>query len=255
MIKRINILGVGVSAVNMRLALDAIDSWITRREHHYVCVTGVHGVTESHRDEQLKAIHNKAGMVTPDGMPLVWISHAMGFNEVGRVYGPDLLCAVCSESIARGYRHFFYGGAPGVAGKLAAELEDRFPGLIVAGTHSPPFRQLTTEEDEHVVSLINEACPDIVWIGISTPKQERWMAEHLSRLSAPVLIGVGAAFDIHAGIKRQAPHWMQKSGLEWLFRLSSEPRRLGRRYLINNPLFVGLIARQFLRREPHTFSP
>jgi N-acetylglucosaminyldiphosphoundecaprenol N-acetyl-beta-D-mannosaminyltransferase len=162
------------------------------------------------------------------------------------VYGPDLLLACCSRSLASGYRHFFYGGAPGVPERLIERLSARFPGLCVAGGFSPPFRALTSEEDLALVRRINEAQPDIVWVGLSTPKQERWMWEHRGRLKAPVFIGVGAAFDFHAGLKRQAPRWMQRNGLEWVFRLLTEPRRLWRRYLRNNPVFVWLTLLQGL---------
>ena len=243
---RANILGVGVSAINMTMALEVIEGWIARREPHYVCVTGVHGVMESQRDENLRRIHNQAGLVTPDGMPLVWLSRLKGFRHVDRVYGPDLMLALCERSVTRGCRHFLYGGAKGVPEQLAAVLQQRFPGLCVVGTYSPPFRPLTPEEDRKVVRMINEANPDIVWVGLSTPKQERWMAAHVGRLIAPVLIGVGAAFDFHTGRKPQAPRWMQRSGLEWLFRLLTEPRRLWRRYLVNNPLFVTLVLLQAL---------
>ena len=192
---------------------------------------------ESQRDDELRRIHETAGLVTPDGMPLVWIAHLLGHSHVERVYGPDLLLACCERSILRGYRHFFYGGAPGVGECLAARLGARFPGLSVAGLFSPPFRPLSADEDGALVDCINAARPDIVWVGLSTPKQERWMAAHVGRLDAPVLIGVGAAFDFHAGVKRQAPRWMQRSGLEWSFRLAMEPRRRWRRYLRNNPAF------------------
>lgn len=238
---RVNILGVGVSAINMEMALAVIEGWIKRRKPHYVCVTGVHGVMESQRDESLRRVHNQAGLVTPDGMPLVWLSRLKGYRHVDRVYGPDLMLALCEHSVSRGYRHFFCGGAEGVPEQLSEVLQKRFPGLQVVGTYSPPFRPLTPEEDEAVVRMINGADPDIVWVGLSTPKQERWMAEHRARLNAPVLIGVGAAFDFLTSRKPQAPRWMQRAGLEWLFRLLTEPRRLWRRYLINNPLFVALV--------------
>ena len=178
-------------------------------------------------DDEMRRIHEGAGLVTPDGMPLVWMAHLLGHSRVERVYGPDLLLACCEMSTRRGYRHFFYGGAPGVGERLAARLEARFPGLSVAGLYSPPFRPLTPEEDAALVDRIDAARPDIVWVGLSTPKQERWMAAHVGRLQAPVLVGVGAAFDFHAGVKRQAPRWMRRSGLEWSFRLMTEPRRLG----------------------------
>ncbi|OLC40015.1 MAG: glycosyltransferase [Acidobacteria bacterium 13_1_40CM_65_14] len=237
-IPRVDILGVHVSAINMDQALEIVDHWITTGIRKYVCVTGVHGVMESTRDERLKEIHNAAGLVTPDGMPLVWWTRWRGWRHARRVYGPDLLLTCCQRSITTGYRHFFYGGQEGVAELLVRRLTKRFPGLAVAGTYTPPFRALTKQEDEDVVEMINAAAPDIVWVGLSTPKQEYWMADHVDRLEAPVLVGVGAAFDFHSGLKRQAPRWMQQSGLEWLFRLGSEPRRLWKRYLLNNPAFV-----------------
>jgi N-acetylglucosaminyldiphosphoundecaprenol N-acetyl-beta-D-mannosaminyltransferase len=250
-----NILGVGVSAINMDTTLHTIDGWISRGESHYVCVTGVHGVMESWRDERLRRIHNAAGLVVPDGMPLVWLSRAMGFRQVERVYGPDLMLALCERSARRGYSQFFYGGAPDVAEKLKSRLQSRFPGLQVAGIFSPPFRALSREEDCAVVERINAAAPDIVWVGISTPKQEIWMSEHRARLNAPILIGVGAAFDFNGGLKRQAPRWMQNSGLEWLFRLASEPTRLWRRYLLNNPTFLWLVLLQAFGGAPRSLEP
>jgi N-acetylglucosaminyldiphosphoundecaprenol N-acetyl-beta-D-mannosaminyltransferase len=244
--ERVNVLGVGVDPVNPALALATMERWIAARDRQYVCVSGIHGVMECQRDETLRAIHNAAGMVVPDGMPLVWLSRLHGFRGVDRVYGPDLLLACCDRSVATGYRHFFFGGGPGVPERLIECLVARYPGLCVAGGFSPPFRAPTPEEDVAVVDRINAARPDIVWVGLSTPKQERWMSEHRVRLDAPVLIGVGAAFDFHSGLKRQAPRWMQRSGLEWLFRLLAEPRRLWRRYLRNNPLFVWEVLLQAL---------
>jgi N-acetylglucosaminyldiphosphoundecaprenol N-acetyl-beta-D-mannosaminyltransferase len=245
-IARANVLGIGVSAINMAIALDTIDKWIAQRAPNYVCVTGVHGVMESRKDAELRAIHNRAGLVTPDGMPLVWVSRALGFRHVERVYGPDLMRAVCEHSVASGYRHFLYGGAPGVGEELERRLHELYPGIRVVGRYCPPFRPLTPAEDDEVIHLINAAAPDLVWVGLSTPTQERWMAAHTRRLNAPVLVGVGAAFDFIAGVKKQAPSWMRRSGLEWMFRLLSEPRRLWRRYLVNNPRFVALIAKQYL---------
>jgi N-acetylglucosaminyldiphosphoundecaprenol N-acetyl-beta-D-mannosaminyltransferase len=238
----------------MDQAIRAVDSWIARREPHYVCVTNIHGVVESQRDVHLRRIHNAAGLVTPDGMPLVWLSRLMGFTQVDRVDGPHLLPAVCEHSVAQGYRHFFYGGAPGVPERLAANLQRRFPGLRVAGTYSPPFRPLTSEEEEEIIRLINGASPDIVWVGLGMPKQERWMAAHAGRLVAPVLIGVGAAFDFHAGCKRLAPRWMQRSGLEWSFRLMTDPRRLWRRYFTIIPAFAGLFFLQAVGLREYTLE-
>jgi N-acetylglucosaminyldiphosphoundecaprenol N-acetyl-beta-D-mannosaminyltransferase len=249
----VDVLGVRVNVLDMDLALDVLDRWIVEGHRHYVCVTGVHGVMESRRDETLRQIHNQAGMVTADGMPLVWWSRLQGWGHARRVYGPDLMLACCERSIATGYRHFFYGGGDGVADLLARRLARRFPGLAVAGTYTPPFRPLSAEEDETVVNLINEAAADIVWVGLSTPKQEYWMAQHVGRLQAPALIGVGAAFDFHAGLKPQAPVWMRNGGLEWLFRLGTEPRRLWKRYLVNNPAFLWLALQELsgpARRQP-----
>jgi N-acetylglucosaminyldiphosphoundecaprenol N-acetyl-beta-D-mannosaminyltransferase len=249
--ERVNVLGVGVSAITIAGALASIDRWIATGANRYVCVTGVHGVMESQRDPALRDIHNRAGLVAPDGMPLVWLSWLAGHGYVERVYGPDLMLACCDASVAKGYRHYFYGGAPGVPERLAARLRERFTGLKIAGTWSPPFGELSAAEEQAMIDRIALANPDIVWVGLSTPKQERWMARYAGRLPVPVLIGVGAAFDFHAGLKRQAPRWMQRSGLEWLFRLATEPRRLWRRYLINNPSFVWRLLLQFSGMARH----
>lgn len=245
-IQRVNILGVAISAVNICQAIQIIDGWIANDEHHYVCVTGVHGIMESQRDDTLRQIHNRAGLVTPDGMPLVWLSILKGYRGVERVYGPDLMLAMCEHSTSLGYRHFLYGGTPEVLERLQRNLQQSYPQINIVGMYSPPFRPLTAEEDRQVIQLINAAGAHIVWVGLSTPKQELWMASHVQALSAPVLIGVGAAFDFHAGTKKQAPLWMQRTGLEWFFRLITEPRRLWKRYLINNPLFITLVLAQVL---------
>jgi N-acetylglucosaminyldiphosphoundecaprenol N-acetyl-beta-D-mannosaminyltransferase len=246
-IPRVDVLGVGVSAINQERALAEITSWIERRERHYVCVTGVHGVMESQRDPDLLAIHNSSGMTTPDGMPLVWCARYAGIESVGRVYGPDLMLNVSAASTERGWTHYYYGAAPGVPELLAENLKASFPGLKVVGTHSPPFRDLNDDEVGQIAEEINHRTPEIVWVGLSTPKQERWMARLRPLLEAPVLIGVGAAFDIHAGRLEQAPSWMQKVGMEWAFRLSREPKRLWKRYLVNNPAFIAGI----IRKPPH----
>ncbi len=243
-ISRFDVLGVHVSAVDMDTALAEITRWIDEGQSHYVCVTGVHGVMESQRDEQLKRIHNHSGLTTPDGMPMVWAGRHAGFEHVKRVYGPDLMLALSDRAAQHGWKCYLYGGKDGIADLTAAHLTAAFPNLAIAGTFSPPFRALTEAEDAAVVVRINSSNADIVWVGLSTPKQERWMAEHVDKLTAPVLIGVGAAFDIHAGVVRQAPLWMQRSGLEWLFRTGTEPRRLARRYLSNNPRFVLRVIRR-----------
>lgn len=243
-IPRIGVLGVGISAVTMQMAVDEISRWIQDGEQHYVCVTGVHGVMESQRDAELRQIHNDSGLTTPDGMPMVWAGRRAGAAHIERVYGPDLMLALCAVAAENGWSSFFYGGRDGVPELLARRLAGRFPGLRVAGWLTPPFRALSADEDREVAEIINAARPDLLWVGLSTPKQEHWMASHLGRVCASALLGVGAAFDIHAGLVSQAPLWMQRTGLEWLYRLTREPRRLWRRYLCNNPRFLLEIARR-----------
>jgi N-acetylglucosaminyldiphosphoundecaprenol N-acetyl-beta-D-mannosaminyltransferase len=245
--ERADILGVFVNAINMEDAVALIEHWIATRTPTYVCITGVHGVIESLRHPRLRKIHNDAGLVTPDGMPLVWMSRWLGFDRTRRVYGPDLMRTLSALSVSRGYRHFYYGGDHGVADRLKQTLTGAYSGLQVVGTLTPPFRPLSPEEDDAVIAQINAAKPDIVWVGLSTPKQEFWMAAHVGRLDAPVLIGVGAAFDFLAGIKKQAPRWMRRSGLEWLFRLLQEPRRLWRRYFTIVPRYMILALGQLLK--------
>lgn len=247
--QRHDILGIHVSAIDMGLAVRQIDDWIDGGAHRYVCVSGVHGVMESQRDPELRRIHNGAGMVTPDGMPLVWLMRLAGLAHVDRVYGPDLLAAVLAHGCRRGARHFFYGASEATLARLRSAILSRFPDVQIAGMLSPPFRPLTEAEDAAVVRTINAAAPHIVWVGLSTPKQERWMAAHVDRLSANVLIGVGAAFDLCSGTVRQAPRIIQRSGFEWAFRLAMEPRRLWKRYLTNNPRFAWYVVRQMLGRR------
>jgi N-acetylglucosaminyldiphosphoundecaprenol N-acetyl-beta-D-mannosaminyltransferase len=245
----VNIVGAEVAAINLDGAAAIIDEWIRRGQRQYVCVADVHALMQGHKDPSLRAVQNNAGLITPDGMPLVWLSRIAGHRNTGRVYGPDLMVHVCRHGVARGYRHFFYGGRPGVATKLAERLRARISGLTVCGTLAPPLRALTPDEDRTVIATINSAKPDIVWVGLGAPKQDWWMAHHRQRLNASVLIGVGAAFDFLSGEKRQAPLWMQRSGLEWTYRLMTEPRRLWRRYLWAVPSFVGLLLVQSLRPQ------
>jgi N-acetylglucosaminyldiphosphoundecaprenol N-acetyl-beta-D-mannosaminyltransferase len=245
---RVDVLGVQISAVSMPTALAAFENWIQNGDTTYVCVTGVHGVMECQRDSSLLKIHNGSGMTTPDGMPMVWASRWAGVREVDRVYGPDLMLEVCRLAAAKGWSSFFYGGKPGVAEQLVERLVAQFPGLRIAGTHSPPFGDLSPNEDLEITARINRARADIVWVGLSTPKQERWMADHRATINAKVLVGVGAAFDINSGGLRQAPRVVQRAGLEWLYRLLQEPTRLSRRYFRNNPEFIVRILRTPPRR-------
>jgi N-acetylglucosaminyldiphosphoundecaprenol N-acetyl-beta-D-mannosaminyltransferase len=243
---RLNLLGVYISAINMDQALEAIDGWIISRESHYICVTPAHSVMECYDHPELRPVYNASGLTTPDGMAVVWWLRWQGQRQVSRVYGPDLMLAACKQFIEKGCKHYFYGGAPGVAEKLAGRLRERFPGLRIVGMYSPPFRPLSPEEDMAASEAIVRSGADIVWVGIGSPRQEQWMSDHAGRIGAPVLIGVGAAFDFLSGCKRQAPIWVQRSGLEWLFRLVSEPGRLWRRYLLGYPRFIVLVLMQQL---------
>jgi N-acetylglucosaminyldiphosphoundecaprenol N-acetyl-beta-D-mannosaminyltransferase len=249
---RVNVLGVGIDPLNLPAALSTIGEAIRTRAKGYVCVTGVHGVSEAQDNPAFRAILNRALLNTPDGMPMVWLGRWQGRRGMDRVYGPDLLLEACRVSQEAKWRHFFYGGAPGVAPQLAASLQSRFPKLIVAGTYAPPFRPLNESETEELRALVAEARPDIVWVGLSTPKQEAFMASFLPQLDTTLMIGVGAAFDLLSGRVKQAPRWIQRSGFEWLYRLAQEPGRLWRRYLKNNPLFLWRVFLQLtgLRRYP-----
>jgi N-acetylglucosaminyldiphosphoundecaprenol N-acetyl-beta-D-mannosaminyltransferase len=241
---RVNMLGVGIDPVNLAQAVATLDKWREEGRRAYVCCVSVHGLVTSQRDREIRDALNRAGLATEDGVPLVWWCRCAGFSQAGRVCGSDLLDAMCALAVQRGHRHYFYGGSSYVVELLVARLTERYPGLIVAGHHSPPFRQLTEEEDAADVAAINAVRPDYVWIGLGMPKQEKWMASHVGRIEATALLGIGAAFDFHAGAKPRAPRWMQRTGLEWLFRLISEPRRLARRYLIDNTTFFVQTSRQ-----------
>lgn len=240
-------LGVRVDTVQIPDAIERIEQWIAcGNQCHYVAVTGMHGVMEAQHDPAFKQVLNSADLVVPDGMPLVWVGRIRGHQLRRRVYGPELMLAFFETTAKKGYRHFFYGGAAGVPERLMECLQKRFPGTIIAGTYSPPFRPLTSDDDSQILELINRATPDVIWVGLSTPKQERWMYDHRDRMRVPVLIGVGAAFDINAGIKKQAPRWMREHGLESLFRLLQEPRRLWHRYLVYGGEFLFLVCLEFL---------
>ena len=243
---RVNILGVPIAAINITRAVEQIEHWINGDTRTFVTVADVHSVMESQADPVLKEIHRAAGMCVPDGMPTVWVGRFLGHRQMRRVYGPDLMLAVMRRSVEKGYTHFFYGGREGVPELLHDKLVARFPGLRVVGTLSPPFRAMTEEEERKLQGLISELSPDIIWVGMSNPKQERWMAAHVGKLNAKVMIGVGAAFDFHTGRVRQAPRWLQNLGLEWFFRICAEPKRLWRRYLWVVPGFICLIVLQSL---------
>lgn len=238
MTKRVNVLGVGISVLNLSSALETIAAAVRERRKGYICVTGVHGVMEAQEDIAFKNILNGAFLCTPDGMPMVWAGKIAGHKEMSRVYGPDLMLDICAWSEQSGAKHFFYGGAEGVADLLADKLKAKFPKLQVVGTYTPPFRALNPDEVKALQAQVAAVKPDFFWVGLSTPKQEKFMAEYLPGLDATLMLGVGAAFDFHSGRISQAPRWMQRTGLEWLYRLGCEPRRLWKRYLRNNPLFL-----------------
>jgi N-acetylglucosaminyldiphosphoundecaprenol N-acetyl-beta-D-mannosaminyltransferase len=237
---RINILGVGISALSMESALEQSEALLNRGNRGYICVTGVHGIIEAQSDEAFRTILNKSFLSTPDGMPTVWLGHLHGFKHMTRVYGPDFMVNMCERSVRPGYRHFLYGGRPGVAEELRRELVRRFPGLQIVGTYTPPFRPLNAEEEESLRAQLEAAKVDVLWCGLSTPKQERFMAAYIGRLPVKLMVGVGAAFDLLSGNLSEAPDWMKQAGLQWLYRLIKEPKRLWRRYLLNNPRFIWL---------------
>ncbi|MEO7115973.1 MAG: WecB/TagA/CpsF family glycosyltransferase [Caldimonas sp.] len=252
----VDVLGVKVSAVNLKLAVERADQWIAAGSPGYICVTGVHGVMEAQADSEFRRILNHAYINTPDGMPLSWIGRLQGFRAMDRVFGPDFMTAMCRLSVERGYRNFLYGGKPGVAELLSKTLQRKFPGLQVVGTYTPPFRNLTFEEEEEILAQVAESKPHILWVGLGTPKQERFMAQNVDRLQVPLLVGVGAAFDYHTGRIRDCSQWIKRAGLQWLHRLMQDPRHLWRRYLRNNPAFLWHIACQVsgLRQYPRSWK-
>ncbi len=241
-----DVLGIRVSAVNMALAVRLAEKWIDAGSPGYVCLCGVHGVMEARRDPALRQIVNRAALNLPDGMPMSWIGWLQGFSEMDRVFGPDFMIELCRLSVLRGYRNFLYGGGPGVAARLEEALRRRIPGLNIVGTYTPPFRPLRPEEEEDLFAQVVHARPHILWVGLSTPKQDRFMAQYVDRLQVPLLAGVGAAFDFHTGRIRDCPGCIKRAGLQWAHRLMQEPRRLWKRYLFSNPAFLWHITRQIL---------
>lgn len=247
MVFSVRILGTPVSAINPPLALRLIDDFIASRKGGYITAPDVYNVTLALQDRHLAKVHEDALMVSPDGTPLVWFGRLRGHKGMRRVCGPDLLGLLGAHGIDRGYRHYFFGGANGVAADLAAKLKARYPGLVVAGAESPPFRPLTVEPDFEACARIEAATPDIVWVGLGAPKQEYWMAANAPHIAGAILIGVGAAFNFHTNEVKRAPVWMRESGLEWFYRLVQEPRRLWRRYFIMAPKFLVLATLELLQ--------
>ena len=243
---RFKVLGINVDAVQIPDVIARIEEWIAERKScHFIVVTGMHGVIEAQRDPFFKQLLNSADLVVPDGAPLVWLGRKAGYALKRRVYGPELMEIFC-KSTGKKYRHFLYGGTDDTLERLKDVLEKRY-GLNIAGAYSPPFRPLSPEEGAKEIDLINQANPDVIWVSLGEPKQSRWMYEHVHSLQAPVMVGVGAAFDFLPGIKPQAPRWMREHGLEWLFRLSTEPKRLWKRYLIGGPKFIYYVILERLK--------
>jgi N-acetylglucosaminyldiphosphoundecaprenol N-acetyl-beta-D-mannosaminyltransferase len=252
--KRANVLGVGVSRVDLASAVDTIAGWCEAGAGGYICIRDAHGVVLAQRDPEFRRIHNEAGMVTPDGMPVVWFCRLLGHGEVDRVYGPDLMAAVVADERLRRRRHFLLGGAPGVAEELARALAGRYPGFNPVGIYAPPPADTASGVDRKSLEALRAGKAEIVWVGLGSPKQERWMARHFAESGAVAMVGVGAAFDFLSGRKPQAPRWIQRSGLEWVFRLASEPRRLAGRYLRTVPAFLWLSALALLGLKRYTLD-
>lgn len=248
----VDVLGVRVSAIGLDRAVDLACRAIQVGKKGYICLSGVHGVMEAQDDSSLQSILNGALLNLPDGMPMTWIGRFQGCTQMDRVFGPDFMKALCQASVDTGCRHFLYGGAPGVAEELEQSLKRMAPGLLVVGTYTPPFRALTQGEENKLFELLHNSQPDVVWVGLSTPKQERFMAEYSSRVQAPLMVGVGAAFDYHTGRIQDSPVWIKRAGMQWLHRLLQDPRRLWRRYLSNNPAFLWKMGLQLLRQHPDT---
>jgi N-acetylglucosaminyldiphosphoundecaprenol N-acetyl-beta-D-mannosaminyltransferase len=248
----VEVLGVPLALTDYERTIEWMDATIATGQRGYVCVAAVHTVMACQEDPELRAAVLGSDLTVPDGQPLVWAMNALGHDLSSRVYGPDLMARYCERAALTGARMFLYGGRnQGALVQLALNLRTRYPGLNIVGGYAPPFRALTVEEESFVLDEINRSQADVVWVGIGVPKQEKWMAAMRGRLRAPVLVGVGAAFDFHAGLVSQAPRWMQSMGLEWAYRLLQEPGRLWRRYLRYNPRFVFGFLRQWLaHRRP-----
>lgn len=244
-----DVLGVKISSTNLEHTSQTIEDWIQNKRKNYICIAPVSTVISCQEDEKYRSIINNAGMTTPDGMPLVWLGRAGGNRKIQRTYGPDLLLYFCNRSQQKRFRHYFYGGSKETMDALLINLKKKFPNLNIVGHYAPPLRGVQELESKEVLQQMNDAHPDVLWIGLGSPKQDYWMHQHREELDVPVMIGVGAAFDFIAGTKKQAPRWMQRSGLEWLFRLCLEPKRLWRRYLIGNSKFIYLLIKEKLLKR------
>jgi N-acetylglucosaminyldiphosphoundecaprenol N-acetyl-beta-D-mannosaminyltransferase len=237
---REHVLGVQVDVLSWTQAVDRIFGWAHRQESKTVCICNVHSVVTARRDLAHADAVRSADLVTPDGAPVAWMLRKKGHGEQERISGPDLMWTCCRKAAEIGTEMFLYGGSPGTLRALEQRLRTEFPGINIVGAVSPPFRDLSVEEDAAIVDAINQSGARIVWVGLGCPKQEAWIQAHHGRVNA-VMIGVGAAFDFHAGIVRRAPPWMRRNGLEWLHRLLQDPRRLASRYLVGNSIFIAAV--------------
>jgi len=246
------VLGISIESTNMELALKRIESDLELRRKGYICMAGVHGIMEAHRDSRLAAIYAGSSMTLPDGTPTVWVGRWQGCRHMRQVAGPELMLEVFRRKEFADFTHFLYGGEEHVAEQLRERLTSSFPWARIIGTYTPPFRDLSQEEERGLITRVRHLKPDIIWVGISTPKQERFMHRYLHRLDTTLMFGVGAAFDFHTGRIQDAPRWIKRAGVQWLHRLIQEPRRLWKRYLHNNSTFLWHIALQLsgLREYP-----
>ncbi len=251
---RVNVLGVGIHATDMSGTVAAIQSAVDHNVRGYITFTGVHGIMESQGDLELKRILNGSLLSPSDGRPAVWVGWLRGFFKMRQVPGPDVMLRVCAQSPENGYTHFFYGGNTGVADELKRSFTQRFPGLKVVGTYCPPFRPLNDREEADLIRKVSEAKPDFFWIGLSTPKQERFMHRYIDKLEVKLFIGVGAAFDFHTGRIKDSPGWVKALGAGWINRIFQDPKRLWKRYLINNPKFIYAVTLQLLGIVKHELS-
>ena len=253
--EQVNVLGIGVHPIDLQKAAWILQRRIQEKMKGCVCLAGVHGVMEAQRNPHLKAILAEALLVVPDGMPTVWMGHMQGFHAMQRVFGPDLMIDIISRSEFRNCVHFFCGGEPGVADKLRDNMLEQFPWVKIAGTYSPPFRPMTATEEEDLAATLRLLQPDIIWVGLSTPKQEQFMARYLPMLDTKLMIGVGAAFLFHTGAIKDSPQWVKHIGLQWMHRLLQEPSRLWKRYVLNNPLFIVYALLQIIGFKNYTLEP
>ncbi|MBL7196761.1 MAG: WecB/TagA/CpsF family glycosyltransferase [Candidatus Omnitrophica bacterium] len=246
-IPQIDVLGMKIDIIQIPRVIETMEEWIKNRDFgNYICISNMNDIAYSYRNREIRKATNAASLSVPDGFSLVLLARMHGYPLKRRVYGSELMNEFLNLSEKKEYSHFFYGATNSTLEKLNLNLRKKFPGLKINGFYSPPFRELSEDEDREVIEMINLASPDVLWIGLGCPKQQLWMYRHKDKLKVPVMVGVGAAFDFLAGVKPQAPRWLRDNGFEWLFRLVTEPKRLWKRYLIGNTLFSWFLLREFI---------